>query len=147
MPDKPAGPPTLTIAQLQALVDTWRANADTLEATIRVLAATGVAEAEPIVPPLPGDPALSRSNEYVTIPGMPSTSIVAPVRKRRGPPSKGPVTDLAAELGFASMRDLATALKEKEENLRSWNHRGSIPGDRAAKIDKLRAARSKTKRA
>jgi chromatin segregation and condensation protein Rec8/ScpA/Scc1 (kleisin family) len=93
------------------------------------------------------DSSLSRRHEYATIRSMSSTEIVAQTRKRRGPPSEGPVTNLAAELGYASMKELADALKEKEANLRSWNHRGSIPADRAAKIDKLRASRtSKTKR-
>jgi DNA-binding transcriptional regulator YiaG len=63
------------------------------------------------------------------------------MKKRRGPPSSGPVVNLQLALGFASMQEFADAIGKNAANLRSWNRRKSIPADAQAKIDRLLAAR------
>ena len=135
--------PTERAARLEAEADATEAearkmrqdadNLDAMAAALRVRARQLRGE---------DDSGLARRNEYDTIAIMSSTEIVAPPKKRRGPPSEGPMTDLAKELGFASMRELAAALKEKDSNVRAWNHRGA-PEAAKAKIEKLREKRTK----
>jgi len=139
----PKQPETMTPNQLRALADRFEREAAALTARAKQL--RGAADTIEAIRAMPVESAtnpLIARNEYGTIDSMSSTEIVAPVKKRRGPPSEGPMTDLARELGYASMAELATALKEKDSNVRAWNHRG-VPEAAKSKIERLRAKRTK----
>jgi hypothetical protein len=139
----PKQPETMTPAQMRDLADRLERQAQAQLARAKQL--RGAADTIEAIRAMPAEQAtnpLIARNEYGTIDSMSSTEIVAPVKKRRGPPSEGPMTDLARDLGFASMAELAAALKEKDSNVRAWNHRG-VPEAAKAKIERLRAKRTK----
>lgn len=55
------------------------------------------------------------------------------------------MTSLKIELGFVSLAELAQALDEPYDNVRSWNSRDSVPDAARPKIDALRAERAAAK--
>lgn len=86
---------------------------------------------------------LTSGNSYVTDEAMASTQI----EKHPGPrATKGPMAALAKELGLSSLRALADALGEEHHNVRSWNHRKSVPDRVGPMISRLREEKRAAKR-
>lgn len=86
--------------------------------------------------------ALTKRNGYDTVSTMESTTVTTAKGKHRGPEAlSGPVRDIAKKLGLSTLQEVADALGVTAQRARVWNHRKSIPGSMAGKVEALLAAR------
>lgn len=126
--------PTMTPAEMRSEADRLEKQATALTARAQQL--RGVADQIERL-----QRALTSGNSYVTDDDMSSTQNSV---KHPGPRAvKGPMAALQKELGLSSLRELAEAMGEEHQNVRSWNHRGGAPSRVDDKIAKLRAAHQK----
>jgi len=136
----PKQPEAMTPASMRALADRLEREAQAQLARAKQLrGAADTIEALRKMQPLTTD------NGYVTVAPMPSTETAT---KHPGPvANEGAASRVAAELGYASLSDLADALKESYPTVRAWNLKGrGIPDRVQPAIDRLRRSRKSANR-